>query len=216
MIRIVLVDDQALVRAGIRLILDRQPGMVVIGEGQSGVEAMALAVRLQPTVMILDVGLPDMSGIDALEHIKAHVPQIRILMLSGTKNEQDLLRALRAGALGYVLKEACSCDLIEAVRTVAHGDQAVWWPEDPEALELLLQAARCRLEPARHSTLTERERDVMRLVAHGYGNAEIAQQLGISPKTVDTHRTHLMQKLNLHTRAAVTNYALRQGYLVTA
>jgi two-component system response regulator NreC len=216
MIHILLVDDHALVRAGIRLVLDRQPDMVVVGEARTGAAAVALALRLQPTVVILDVGLSDMNGIDALERIKAQAPQIRVLMLSGMKNEQHLLRALRAGALGYVLKEARATALVRAVRRVARGELAVVWPEGTAPREWLLHAARYGLKPPRHSTLTEREREVLRLVARGYSNPEIARQLGISAKTVDSHRTHVMAKLDLHSRADVTRYALQQGYLVVA
>jgi two-component system response regulator NreC len=215
-IHILLVDDHALVRAGIRLVLDRQPDMVVVGEACTGADAVALALRIRPTVVILDVGLPDMDGIDALERIKAHAPQVRVLLLSGVKNGQQLQRALRAGALGYVLKEARAADLVRAVRKVARGELVVAWPEDAASIEVLLHAARYGLQPPRHSTLTEREREVLRLVARGYSNPEIAHQLGISPKTVDTHRTHVMAKLDLHSRADVTRYALQQGYLSVA
>jgi two-component system response regulator NreC len=216
MIRIVLADDHALVRAGIRLVLDLQPDMVVVGEAQNGAEAAALVLNMQPTVVILDVGLPDLNGIDTLERIRLHAPQIRVLMLSSIKNEQYLLRALRSGALGYVLTEAHAMDLVRAVRRVAQGELAVSWPEGTTSKELLLYAAHRGLEPPRHSTLTDRERDVLRLVAHGYSNAQIAHRLGISAKTVDTHRTHMMAKLDLHNRADITTYALQEGYLVVA
>lgn len=216
MIRILLVDDHTLMRAGIRLVLDRRPDMLVVGETHNGDGAAALALRMQPTVVILDIGLPDLTGIEVLEHIKAHAPQIRVLMLSSVKYEPHLLRALEAGALGYLPTDAPVEDLVRAVYTVAKGELAVSRPYDATTKEMLFHAARCGLQPPGHSTLTERERDVLRLVARGHSNAQIAGRLGISAKTVDTHRTHMMAKLDLHNRADITTYALQEGYLVVA
>jgi two-component system response regulator NreC len=213
MIRVLLVDDHVMVRSGIRMVLERQPDMQVVAEAATGADAVSLALLLQPTVAILDVGLSDMDGIEALQRIKARAPQIRVLMITGTRNEQYLCRALQAGALGYVLKEGSSSDLVEAVRSVAHGEFVVVWPGDGTSIELLLQTAPLRLQPPRHSLLTQREREVLRMVATGYSNAMVAGQLGISAKTVETHRTHLMQKLGLHCRADLTRYALDHGYL---
>jgi two-component system response regulator NreC len=213
MIHVLLVDDHAMVRGGIRMVLERQPDMQVVAEAATGAEAVALALLLQPTVAILDVGLSDMDGIEALQRIKAHAPQIRVLMITGTRNEQYLQRALQAGALGYVLKEGSSTDLVEAVRSVAHGRSVVVWPGDDTSIEILLQTAPLRLQPPRHSLLTQREREVLRMVATGYSNAMVASQLGISAKTVESHRTHLMQKLGLHCRADLTRYALDHGCL---
>jgi len=213
MISVLLVDDHLMVRGGIRMILERQPDMEVVGEASTGVDAVALALRLQPTVATIDVNLPDMDGIDVLLRIKACAPQIRVLMLTGSSNDQCLLRALQAGALGYVLKEGSSTDLVRAVRAVAHGELIVVWPGNDTSIELLVATARLQLEPPRHSVLTQREREVLRMVASGYSNVVMANQLGISAKTVDTHRTHLMEKLGLHSRADLTRYALQHGYL---
>ena len=216
MITIVLADDHDMVRAGLRLVLDRQPDMTVVAEARDGAEAVDVALRLEPTVAVLDVGLPGMDGLDALERIKARAPQIRVLMLSGLENEHYLLRALHGGASGYLLKQGTASDLVRAVRTVAHGELAFAWSGMTGLMEAYLTGGRREAHLPQHSTLTERERDVLRLVAVGHSNTEIAAQLDISPKTVDTHRTHLMDKLNLHTRAAVVLYALRHGYLVSA
>jgi two-component system response regulator NreC len=211
-IRILLADDHAMVRTGLRLILDHQPDMCVIAEAQDGAEAVALALQLEPTVAILDIGLPDVDGLDALERIKARAPHIRVLMLTGQQNEQYIRRALQGGASGYLLKQNGARELVQAVRTVAHGDLSF------ESHHLagcgVLEASHDG--PPSHTRLTERERDVLRLVAQGYSNGEIATRLRLSPKTVDTHRTRVMDKLGLHSRAALTTYALHQGYLIVA
>jgi two-component system response regulator NreC len=214
MIRILLADDHAMVRAGLRQVLERQPDMRVIAEARDGAEAVALALQLEPTVAILDIGLPGLDGLDALERIKARAPQIRALVLTGQENDHYVLRALRGGASGYLLKQSGAAELVRAVRAVARGDLAFEGASGNEVVALY--GGRHGPAPPHHSTLTERERDVLRLVARGYSNAEIAVQLDISPKTVDTHRTRVMDKLDLHSRVDLTTYALRQGYLVVA
>jgi two-component system response regulator NreC len=213
MIHVLLVDDHAMVRGGIRMILERQPDMQVVGEAATGADAVALAFQLQPTVVVLDVGLADMDGIEVLRRIKASAPQIRVIMITGARNEHHLRRALEAGALGYVLKEGRSTDLVRAIRAVARGELMVVWPADGASIEMLLQTASLRLQPPRHSVLTQRECQVLGLVATGYSNAAVGRQLGISPKTVESHRTHLMEKLDLHCRSDLTRYALEHGYL---
>ncbi len=216
MIRILLAEDHAMVRAGLRLILERQPDMTVVGEAHNGSEAVALALQRQPTVVVLDIGLPDMNGLDALEQIKACSPQIRVMMLSGMENEQFLQRALQCGALGYVLKQGSAAHLVRAVRTVAQGGLAVDWFGSAEPADAHLPGGRSGLTLPAHSSLTGRECEVLRLVAQGYSNTDTAVRLGISPKTVDTHRTHVMEKLGVHTRADLTRYALQYGYMIVA
>jgi len=215
-IRIMLAEDQAMVRAGLRLILEREADMAVIGEAQNGTEAVALALHLQPTIVVLDIDQFEANGLDALERIKAHAPQIRVVVISGMKNELYLERALRGGASGYVLKHHSADHLVRAVRTVARGGLAVDWFGGIEPADAQLPGGRSGLRPPPHSSLTGRERDVLQLVAQGYSNTGIATHLGISCKTVDTHRTHLMDKLDLHTRVDLTRYALHHGYLIVA
>ncbi len=213
MIRILLAEDHAMVRAGLRQILERQPDMRVIAEARDGAEAIALAIQLEPTVAILDVGLPGVDGLEALEQIKVHAPHIRALMLSGLANEPHVRRALQGGAAGYLLKEQGSEDLIQAVRTVARGDLSY---VGAGIADVVASSGRSDGPVPSHSRLTVREREVLRLVAQGYSNAGIAALLRLSPKTVDSHRARLMDKLDLHSRAALTNYALHQGYVVVA
>ena len=214
MITILLADDHAMVRAGLRVILNQQRDMRVVAEAPDGAEAVRLALELQPRVAVLDIGLPMLSGLDALERIKAQAPQVQVLILTGQLHDGFVLRALWGGASGYLLKESRAADLVEAIRRVARGDLAF---EGTGVREVVaLSGGRSRRTPPHHSTLTERERDVLRLVAAGYSNAAIAVRLGISPKTVDTHRTRVMDKLDVHSRAGLTAYALREGYLVAS
>jgi two-component system, NarL family, response regulator NreC len=216
MIRILLAEDQAMVGAGLRLILEQQHDMVVVGEARNGPEAVALALRIHPTVVVLDIDQPDANGLDALERIKTRAPQIRVVVISGTKNEQYLERALRGGASGYVLKHGSADHFVHAVRIVAQGGLAIDWFGGIEPMDAYLPGGRRGLRLPAHSSLTERERDVLRLIAHGYSNTGIADSLGISCKTVDTHRAHLMDKLGLHTRVDLTHYALQHGYVTVA
>jgi two-component system response regulator NreC len=214
MIRILLADDHAMVRTGLRLVLERQGDMTVVGEAQDGAEAVEMAVRLLPAVVILDIGLPGVDGLDALERIKARAPQVRALMLTGIDNQEYVHRALRSGASGFLLKQGSSGALVRAVRAVARGELAFEGAGDGGLTEADLWCERTARRRPPHSTLTAREREVLRLVAQGYSNADIAERLGISVKTVDTHRMRVMDKIDLHSRANLTRYALQHGFLV--
>lgn len=216
MIRILIVEDHAMVRTGLRLVLEKQPDFTVVGEAQNGQEAIDSTLDLDPDLVLLDLGLPDIDGVEVLERIRQDHPRLHVLMISGLKNEQCLLRAMRAGASGFILKQGSASDLIRSVRSVSQGNLVVEWAGSTETAEMGLFSARQRLNLPQHSVLTKRERDVLRLVAQGHSNAEIAARLGISPKTVDTHRTHVMDKLGVHSRADLTRYALQHGYLVVA
>jgi two-component system response regulator NreC len=216
MISIVVADDHAMVREGLCLILQRQADMTVVGQARTGAEAVALAEQLQPAVLVLDVGLPDIDGFEALEQVKACAPGVRVVMISGTNSEQYIQRAVRSGASGYVVKEGGAASLIHAVRTAAQGGLALDWRGSTNLVEPDVAGAFTRRATPPYGTLTWRERQVLRLVAQGYSNSEVAERLGISAKTVDSHRTRLMDKLNLHSRAALTRYALEYGYLIVA
>ena len=214
MIRIVLADDHAMVRTGLRLVLERERDMTVVGEASNGFEAVAMALRLQPGVLVLDVNMPGMDGLEALDHVNQRAPLIRVAMLAETKDEQYLQHALRCGALGYVLKQSSAETLIRTVRQVVRGHLAVEWFGDVDPADALRPGGRHGLQAPPQRELTVREREVLRLVAQGYSNAAIASRLGIGAKTVDTHRSHVMEKLDIHTRAGLTGYALQRGYLI--
>ena len=212
-IRILLADDHTILRAGLRMMLNAQPDMEVVGEAQDGRQAIAEAQRLQPDVVLMDITMPDMNGIDATRQIKRMLPETKVLVLTMHENDEYVFQALRAGAAGYMLKEAADTDLISALRIIQSGQFYL----SPMAQSVMvgdyLQRVRTGEEKDSYSSLTEREREILKLVAEGFTNNQIAEKLVISPKTVDTHRTHVMDKLNLHSRAELVKYAMRRGLL---
>jgi two-component system response regulator NreC len=212
-IRVLLVDDHTILRAGLRMMLDAQPDIEVVGEASDGRQALAEAQRLQPHVVLMDITMPEMNGIEATRQLKRTLDSTRVLILTMHENEEYLFQVLRAGASGYILKEAAGTELISAIRIVFAGRFYM----SPSAQSMMvgdyLQRVRSGEERDSYSALTEREREILKLVAEGHTNNQIAERLFISPKTVDTHRTHIMDKLNLHSRAELVKYAMRRGLL---
>ncbi len=212
-IRILLADDHTILRAGLRMMLNAQPDFDVVGEAQDGRQAIQEAQKLQPDVILMDITMPDMNGIEATRQIKKLLPETKVLVLTMHEHDEYVFQALRAGASGYMLKEAADTDLISALRVIQNGQFYL----SPTAQSVMvgdyLQRVRTGEEKDSYSSLTEREREILKLVAEGYTNNQIAERLIISPKTVDTHRTHVMDKLNLHSRAELVKYAMRRGLL---
>jgi two-component system response regulator NreC len=212
-IRLLLVDDHTLVREGLRAVLDSGGEMKVAGEAANGLEAIERFRELQPDVTLLDIGMPGMDGFAACRRIRAEHPDARILILTVHGEEQFFFEALRAGAHGYVLKRSTGEDLRRAVRTVAQG--RTWLP--PELAGSLVEDFVNRVRAGEGGqaldALSVREREVLKLVAEGHTNAEIAKLLSISPKTVQTHRAHAMEKLGLHERTGLVRYAIRTGLI---
>ena len=212
-IRVLLADDHTILRAGLKMMLNAQPDIEAVGEASDGRQAISEAERLSPDVVIMDITMPECNGIEATRHIKRLLPDVRVLVLTMHENEEYLFQTLRAGAAGYMLKEAADTDLISAIRVVASGRFYL----SPSAQSMLvsdyLQRVHTGEERDSYSALTEREREILKLVAEGYTNNQIGERLFISPKTVDTHRTHVMDKLNLHSRAELVRYAMRRGLL---
>ena len=212
-IRVLLADDHTILRAGLKMMLNAQPDIEAVGEASDGRQAISEAERLSPDVVIMDITMPECNGIEATRHIKRLLPDVRVLVLTMHENEEYLFQTLRAGAAGYMLKEAADTDLISAIRVVASGRFYL----SPSAQSMLvsdyLQRVHTGEERDSYSALTEREREILKLVAEGYTNSQIGERLFISPKTVDTHRTHVMDKLNLHSRAELVRYAMRRGLL---
>jgi two-component system response regulator NreC len=212
-IRILLADDHTILRAGLKMMLNAQPDMEVIGEAQDGRQAIHEALRHQPDVVLMDITMPDINGIEATRQIKRMLPDVKVLVLTMHENDEYVFQALRAGASGYILKEAADTELITALHVVQTGQFYL----SPTAQSIIvgdyLQRVRTGEEKDSYSTLTEREREILKLVAEGYTNNQIAERLVISPKTVDTHRTHVMDKLNLHSRSELVKYAMRRGLL---
>ena len=212
-IRIVLADDHAVVRAGLKAVLGTARDMQVVGEASNGLEAIALAERLKPDVVVMDLSMDQMDGSTATKEIVARELPSRVLVLTMHAEEEYLVKVLEAGAAGYLVKSAADRELVDAVRTVARGDLFV----RPGAARVLAKGL-TRKDPAKaereqYEKLTERERDVLRLVAEGYSAPEIGEKLFISPKTVDTYKQRIHEKMGLAHRAAYVQLALRLGLL---
>jgi two-component system response regulator NreC len=212
-IRVLLADDHTILRAGLKMMLNAQPDIEVVGEASDGKQAVAEAQRLQPDVILMDITMPDWNGIEATRQVKRLQPDVRVLVLTMHENEEYLFQVLRAGASGYMLKEVADTELISAIRIVNAGSFYLSSSAQSMMVGDYLQRVRTGEERDSYSDLTEREREILKLVAEGYTNNQIAERLFISPKTVDTHRTHIMDKLNLHSRAELVKYAMRRGLL---
>jgi two-component system response regulator NreC len=212
-IRILLADDHTILRAGLRMMLNAQSDMEVIGEAQDGRQALQEVQRLQPDVVLMDITMPDLNGIEATRQIKRIQPDVKILVLTMHEHDEYVFQALRAGASGYMLKEALDTELITAIHVIKSGQFYLSPTAQSVVVGDYLQRVHTGEERDSYSSLTEREREILKLVAEGHTNNQIAELLVISPKTVDTHRTHIMDKLNLHSRAELVKYAMRRGLL---
>jgi DNA-binding NarL/FixJ family response regulator len=214
-IRVILADDHAVVRAGLRAVLGTAKDILVVSEASSGREALALAERVKPDVIIMDLSMSDIDGLTATRELVARGPTPRVLVLTMHSEEEYLVQALDAGATGFLEKSAADRELVDAVRAVAHGDVYV----QPSAGRVLAKgrqrADKATDERARYEKLTERERDVLRLVAEGYTAPEIGEKLFISPKTVDTYKQRIGEKMGLTHRAEYVQLALKLGLLTS-
>jgi DNA-binding NarL/FixJ family response regulator len=208
-VRVVIVDDHAVVRSGLRLLLESEKGLEVVGEAGDAREAVFETRAEKPDVVLLDVTMPGKSGIEAIPDLLKEAPETRILVLSMQDDPSYVREAFGAGAWGYVLKEAADAEVVEAIRQVAGGEHYVHPALGARLAAADAQAARA----AEEDPLSEREREVLRLLALGHTNQEIAKMLYISVRTAETHRAHIMQKLRLATRAELVRYALEAGLL---
>lgn len=212
MIRVLIADDHALVRDGVRALLATAEDIEVVAEAADGREAVDRAKETSPDVVLLDIAMPGLGGLEAVPLIRREVPRARILVLTQYEHADYVRRFLRLGVSGYVLKKAAGAELISAIRAASRGGLVL----DPViAREALKDSEGAAAEPSDdpYDSLTERERQVLKLVAEGRSNKEIASLLDISVKTAMTHREHVMQKLNLHNRTDVTRFALRRGII---
>jgi len=212
-IRILLAEDHAIMRTGLRLVLERQSDFQVIGEASDGREALALAQKERPNVAVMDIGMPNLNGIEATRQLCATLPDCAVVILSMHSDEGYVLRALKAGAKGYLLKESADSDLIAAIRAVVAG-KAYFSPAVSRMLveDYVRQLQDREIEDS-YELLTTREREVLQLIAEGRSNKEIATQLNLSLYTIETHRGNLMEKLNLHTVPELILYAVRKGVI---
>jgi DNA-binding NarL/FixJ family response regulator len=210
-IRVVLADDHAVLRAGLKALLNAEPDIEVVGEAADGAAAVEAARGKKPDVIVMDIQMPRMSGLEATRAIRQSGLKSKVLILTMHAESQYLLPLLEAGGSGYVLKAGADTELIEAIRTVHRGEVFLY----PAATKLLVDGYldRSARDDEPFDGLTEREREVLKLVAEGYSGTEIAEQLVISPKTVDTYRERIMQKLGLRHRYELVRYALRKGML---
>ena len=210
-IRVLIADDHMIVRTGIRHVLESEPGFEVVGEAANGLDAVALAAKLQPDVVVLDISMPRESGLGVTARLRAQTPEPRVLILSMHDNAEYVLESVRAGAHGYLLKDAAATELRSAIRTVCRGESYF----SPPIATRLREALRGEHETHAGSLaqLTGREREVLLGVVRGKTNKEIATQLGISHRTVETHRESLMRKLQIRTVAELTRFALGAGII---
>jgi len=210
--RILLADDHAVVRHGLRMVLEAQPDLDVVAEAGDGLEAVDAALAQDLDLAVIDIAMPRMTGLHAARELHRRRPGLRILMLSMHENERYLYEALKAGASGYVVKTVADRDLVEAVRAAMRGERFLYPGAMTPLIEEFLDRARRDL-PVREDPLTPREREVVKLVAEGYSNKQIAETLVISEKTVERHRANLMDKLGMRDRVALTRYAIRHGLI---
>jgi two-component system NarL family response regulator len=214
-LRVLIVDDHGLFRRGLRLVLEHEPDIEVIGEAADGEEAVAMAPELMPDVVLMDVRMPRMNGIEATGKLKEAMPRVCVLMLTISEDETDLFEAIKAGASGYLLKEIPTEDVADAVRAVASGQSRIS-PTMASKLITEIAAISRRSEGAEHfpaARLTDREMQVLRLVAKGLPNREIARELYISENTVKNHIRNILEKLHLHSRMEAVVYAVREKLL---
>lgn len=212
-IRVLLADDHTLVRAGIRSLLEGIAGIEVVGEAGDGSAALALAEQQRPHIVLLDIGMPGMSGLEVVPRLAKIDRSIRAVMLSMHKGEEYVLEALRAGAAGYLLKEAAAPELEIAIRTVARGETYLSPAVSQRMVDDYVSRAGAIADAL--AALTPRQREVLRLVAAGGTSKEIANQLGVSHRTVEVHRLSLMRRINVHDTAGLVRYALRAGLIVS-
>ncbi|MBK9745673.1 MAG: response regulator transcription factor [Chloroflexi bacterium] len=213
-IRIVLADDHAVLRAGLRVLLNAEPDINVVGEAGDGEEALHAIAQFQPDIIVLDLMMPNVKGLDIIEQVTQSYPHTRVLVLTMHSDTQYIRHVVKAGGAGYVLKSSADTELIKAIRVVASGGSYL----TPEATQVLISDYREKDEPASKPVtgldlLSEREHEVLVMTALGYSSREIGELLFISPKSVDTYRQRLMEKLRLENRAELVQYALKNGLL---
>lgn len=211
-IKLLLVDDHQIVRAGLRMLFQAEKDMEIVGEVSSGEEALKVVCQLKPDVVLMDVAMPGLSGIEATRRIKEAYPEVAVLALTMHEDEQYFFKMLNAGASGYIPKRAAPDDLVSAIRVVSQGNVFLY----PTLAKFLVNDFLTRREVESRSAtdlLTSREQEVLTYIAEGYTNREIAETLMISIKTVDRHRENIMQKLNLHNRVELVKYAIEKGLI---
>ena len=208
-IRVLIVDDHAVVRSGLKLLLEAEPGIEPVGEAENGSRALFEAIELKPDVVLMDLVMPEAGGLESMPTLLQSVPDTKVLVLSMQDDPRYVREAFAAGASGYLLKEAADVELVAAIRAVAAGERYV----HPTLGARMVAADATARQRAETDPLSEREREVLHLLALGHTNQEIADMLFISVRTAETHRAHIMRKLGLSTRAELVRYAIAEGLL---
>ena len=212
-LRILLADDHIVMRTGLRALLERQPNLEVVGESENGRETVELVASLRPDVVVMDVGMPVLNGIEATKTIVSKHPTTAVVILSMHADESYVMRALKAGARGYLLKDSAAIDLISAIHAVSQN-KSFFSPKVSRILaEDYVRVLKQKGAVDSYDLLTSREREILQLLAEGKANKEVATALNISPYTVETHRSHILEKLNLHNPAELVLYAVRKGII---
>lgn len=213
LVRILVADDHTLFRQGLRRVLQEQPGWEVVGEASDGAEAVRKVVELEPHVVILDIAMPRLNGVDATRQIVRRLPAVRILIVSMYSDEVFVSQALQAGAHGFLLKDSADSDLVRAVTDLVNGKSFFSPAVSKVVLDDYVRQLAARGVTDRFDTLSEREREVFQLIAEGHSNKDIAGVLHVSPGTVETHRARIMEKLDIHSVAEIVLYAVRKGVI---
>lgn len=211
-IRIVLCDDHQIIREGLRALLEKQPDMSVVGEAINGLGAIKLVTEKKPDIVVLDIAMPDMNGIAAARRIFADHPKVKVLALSMHSDHHFVTEMLEAGASGYMLKDSAFGELTNAIRMIISGGLFISPHIAGNVLDEFARRSKPGRAPVRHvSELSQREKEILQLISEGHSTKEVASKLGVSVKTVETHRQHIMQKVGAHNVAALTKYAVREG-----
>jgi DNA-binding NarL/FixJ family response regulator len=212
-VRIVIAEDHTILREGLRLLLSSNPNFEVVGEAEDGREAIRCAEKFKPDLILTDLSMPRMNGMEAIREIKKQSPRTKILVLTVHKTEEYILATLKAGANGYILKDSTHAELMIAVKNVLSGKHYISPGISEKVIEGYLEGRKTLKIRTSWETLTQREREILKLIAEGYKNKEIADDLCISVKTVEKHRANLMEKLNLHNVQALTAFAIEKGLI---
>ncbi|MBI2934370.1 MAG: response regulator transcription factor [Chloroflexi bacterium] len=212
-IKIMIVDDHALVREGLHIILDAQPDLEVIGDATNGEEAIRKAGELKPDIVLMDITMPGMNGLEATKQIRQDNPEIKVLALTMHEGDEYFFKILEIGASGYFVKGGSSGELVSAIRAIWRGDVFLYPTMAKKLLTDYLQRVKSGQSSETYDGLTNREREIVKLIAEDHNNQEIAQRLTLSPSTVQTHRANIMGKLGLHSRAELVKYAIKHGFI---
>jgi len=211
--KVLLAEDHTILREGLRMLLTSDPNLEVVGEAQDGLEAVRMAESLKPDLVLMDLSMPRMNGMGAIQEIKRHMPQIKILALTVHKTEEYILATLKAGADGYVIKDATHNELMLAIQCLLEGKSYLSPSVSDKVIEGYLEGKKQLKSSTSWETLTQREREVLKMIAEGYKNKAIADYLCISAKTVEKHRANLMKKLDLHNVSSLTAFAMDKGLI---